>query len=359
MTELGIKRIMMDTKSVVTQFGGNLTAGALGGSEGASLGSAANPVPSGPGNVGGQTQNALGTAAGSTAGTVAGRAVGAAVTAQVTASFGEELGAGVGLAAGPVGVIAGAAVGYGVGLAVGYGVSYAVGTVYNHREAIENTVTSILNAISPTVPMYCFPRGTSIALPSGSKQIEDIIPGDIVLSFLSDERNNLTLSPARVVRVFRSVTEDWLVLSNKLVVTPGHLFLNEFNKFERIDSVIQRGGMIVSRHGEFEKITAERILYSAQTSHLFEEVIEIAYQTNGSNALLPSIERGWRAYNFEVEKLHTYIAEGYLVHNDSIDSYNGLVDDLNSLGPQQTVDAYSQIGAQFGIGAIAAASLVS
>lgn len=44
---------------------------------------------------------------------------------------------------------------------------------------------------------------------------------------------------------------------------------------------------------------------------------EASYPTVGNLALKPATEDGWQTYNFEVEELHTYVAGGIRVHNDS------------------------------------------
>lgn len=202
----------------------------------------------------------------------------------------------------------------------------------------------------------CFCRGTEILLPSGGcKRIEDIRISDAVLAFEAPDKMNISrLRPSKVVRVFRGITTEWLVLSCGLIVTPGHRFLNEFGQFERIDDLIARGGRIVLEDGTLASVTAERIAYSEETRHLYEEAEEVVYASFGGTALQPEIRRGWRTYNFEVEELHTYIAGGVRVHNDSLQNY------LN-LSVMMKNDAYTAVAAtdlanQFGWGAVGSAS---
>jgi len=40
-------------------------------------------------------------------------------------------------------------------------------------------------------------------------------------------------------------------------------------------------------------------------------------QSHGALAMAPRERQGWITYNFEVEGLHTYVADGVRVHNDS------------------------------------------
>ncbi|AOF94103.1 hemolysin-type calcium-binding repeat family protein (plasmid) [Sinorhizobium sp. RAC02] len=151
------------------------------------------------------------------------------------------------------------------------------------------------------------------------------------------------LSPSCVSRLFRNVTQEWLKLTtwpassadadsafrlipacrdnfvdrNAVYVTPGHEFLNEQGRFEAIESVVKRGGMIVSESGDMACVKAERLTYSEETAHMFE-VAEAAWKPAAGNfACSPEIKSGWLTYNFEVEVYHTYVANGWRVHNDS------------------------------------------
>ena len=121
------------------------------------------------------------------------------------------------------------------------------------------------------------------------------------------------LKYGKVARVFRGITDSWLVLSCGLTVTPGHRFLNERDEFERIDAIVARGGRIVLEDGTLANVTAERTDYSEETRHLYEEAEDVVALSAGSGALKPEVRRGWRTYNFEVEEYHTYVAGGVRV----------------------------------------------
>jgi hypothetical protein len=169
-------------------------------------------------------------------------------------------------------------------------------------------------------PPQCFVAGTLIDTPDGGrKPIEAIAPGDMVMAFdLAAEGGRGRLVPARIRRVFRNLTTELLVLSSGLVVTLGHLFLNERGSCQRIDEIIARGGRIVRADGRLESVDARKVVYCKSTRGLYEEAEDGQVLTVGALALRPEIERGWRTYNFEVERLHTYVASGYRVHNDSL-----------------------------------------
>ncbi len=82
----------------------------------------------------------------------------------------------------------------------------------------------------------CFPAGTAIRLADGSeKAIEHIGGADHVQSFDASGvfGRGVTVSK-RVTRVFTNITDTWISLSNGLVVTPGHHFLDAFGSFRSI-----------------------------------------------------------------------------------------------------------------------------
>ena len=75
------------------------------------------------------------------------------------------------------------------------------------------------------------------------KPIEEIVPGDVVVSF--DEDGNLV--PGCVERLFRNVTQEFVRLSfdnsyDDLIATPGHRFLTETGDFMEIGHMLRLGG---------------------------------------------------------------------------------------------------------------------
>ncbi|WP_298965654.1 cadherin-like domain-containing protein [uncultured Roseibium sp.] len=83
-------------------------------------------------------------------------------------------------------------------------------------------------------------------------------------------------------------------------------------------------GVLVLESGSEVVVTSERILYSAETAEMFEQVEGYVYPENGNLAVAPVFKRGWKTYNFEVEDFHTYIAGGLRVHNDSWNDGRGV-----------------------------------
>ncbi|AQZ53821.1 Hemolysin, plasmid (plasmid) [Martelella mediterranea DSM 17316] len=143
--------------------------------------------------------------------------------------------------------------------------------------------------------------------------------------------------PKRVVRLYRNETTEWVRLSwgeddaaRELVVTPGHRFLTERGTFEKIGDMVAEGrATVVLEDGALTTVSAERIVFSAKTAGLFERARTFG-AASGNAALAPVEGDAWQTYNFEVEDLHTYIAGGVRVHNQSEwwthELTNGLID---------------------------------
>ncbi|MFT3690216.1 Hint domain-containing protein [Paenirhodobacter sp.] len=186
---------------------------------------------------------------------------------------------------------------------------------------------------------FCFIPGTLISTPTGTAEINSLLPGDLVLAFdPSADLGRGALVPKRVVRLFQNETEEWLRLSwreggedRELTVTPGHRFLDTEGRFRRIDEIIEDAApTVVLADGALAQVRAERIVWSEATRHLFEEVETVAMAAG--DGLAHRTGGAWRSYNFEVEDLHTYVAGGVRVHNDS----------------QKTIDLAENLGRVFG-----------
>ena len=172
----------------------------------------------------------------------------------------------------------------------------------------------------------CFPAHTPIAISlTETRPISDIRVGDTVLAFdPSADLGRGALVPRKVVRLYRNTTEEWVKLTwaeggeqKELIATPGHHFLDRFGSFPTIEEMLQNGrATVVLASGDLTEVTAERITYSAETAHLFEQAQAVG-MIAGNAALKPAAIDAWQTYNFEVEDLHTYVASGVRVHNSS------------------------------------------
>ncbi len=126
----------------------------------------------------------------------------------------------------------------------------------------------------------CFLPDTMIITPSGNKMIKDIKEGDVVVSYneATGERENNA-----VTKVFRHQTDSYLIINGKLKVTAEHPMM--------VNGIWQEIGK--ARVGDaLQTADGQHVVYSIED---VEESVEV--------------------FNLEVERDHTYYAEGYLAHN--------------------------------------------
>ena len=136
-----------------------------------------------------------------------------------------------------------------------------------------------------TTPSTCFLAGTSVSMSDGTeKPIEDIKVGDVVLSYDEKSKSNVASIVKKTLHHPKEQTNSYLIINNKLRVTPNHPTLVN-NKWQRIDNA-NIGKVLRLQNGNNLIITSIRIVYDK----------------------VPT-------YNLEVEDTHTYYAGGVLVHN--------------------------------------------
>ena len=148
----------------------------------------------------------------------------------------------------------------------------------------------------------CFPAGTMISTPNGLIPIEDIKEGDVVYGYDATDYNYSSL----------------IVPS---IVTKKHI-----HTWEESGSTCQLL-VIKHEHGVLNVTVNHEILTSSKQNPLSDkgfaradelEVGDTIYTTNGVAVKIQEITRGEPydlVYNFEVEDVHTYIADGIRVHN--------------------------------------------
>jgi hypothetical protein len=172
-----------------------------------------------------------------------------------------------------------------VGVGAGNG-AVIVGAVYGQvlKTVVYNNRTDVANA------PRCFPANTPILLPDHSeKPISDIRVGDAVLAYDGFG----ALAPRKVSRLYRNVTTEWLELSfadaagqpQTLTVTPGHRFLNEHGRFERIEDIARRSGRIINAEGRMLAFTSKRLTHDASTAGLYEQATGMLSPEAGGLAL--------------------------------------------------------------------------
>jgi len=133
----------------------------------------------------------------------------------------------------------------------------------------------------------CFLAGTKILMADGSeKNIEDIVVGDEIRT-LSDPLR-ATQANGNVTNTITHTVHEYLIINETLRVTPEHLVYSNHQFVEA--GLVQKGDWLLSSDGEY--ITVETI----------------------------EKERGrTEVYNFTVDPYHTYIADGFFVHNEKGD----------------------------------------
>jgi Hom_end-associated Hint len=204
---------------------------------------------------------------------------------------------------------------------------------FNFTTVKPSSTSSDPNDLTPAFH-HCFVRGTPVLLADGQrKPIEQIKVGDIVFAF--DGRGKL--QPRRVLGLFENTTTELIELSpapdhrreaeavgfTTLTVTPAHAFLTADGQFREIGKTIKQSNLqgapaqIVLSSGTVIGVQAKHIAWSLETADRYERSEVLSYASAGNRALAPRIEQGWKTYNFEVEDLHTYVAGGVRVHNDS------------------------------------------
>jgi hypothetical protein len=145
----------------------------------------------------------------------------------------------------------------------------------------------------------CFLPGTVIELANGEqKLIEEVLPGDVVTTFLgsdnkkeeSTENNqiskNTPLVNAIVQKVITHEVDKYLIINNKLKVTESHIIY--VNGEWKEAGVIEIGDRLLNKTGVLEEVTTIEVVEAPKTE----------------------------VYNLMVGKEHTYLAEGYYVHNE-------------------------------------------
>lgn len=128
----------------------------------------------------------------------------------------------------------------------------------------------------------CFTSDTKILMPGNTqKPIKDIRPGDVILTWNS---NRTSLVEAKVTGTHDLEVNGYLIINGDLKVTENHkIWVND--GFKEAGS-IQKGDILLGSDGKKVAVTS------------------IEWQLGKT-----------RVYNLEVEKFHTFIADGVYVHN--------------------------------------------
>jgi hypothetical protein len=126
----------------------------------------------------------------------------------------------------------------------------------------------------------CFLPDTMITTQNGDKMIKDIKVGDVVTSY--NEVSN-RIESNKVTELYTRETDSYLLINGKLKVTSNHpMFVN----------------------GKWMEIGRAKVGDKLKTLNGEEKIFSIK-----------EVKGSVEVFNLEVEKSHTYYAQGYLAHN--------------------------------------------
>ncbi|MDP2625084.1 MAG: polymorphic toxin-type HINT domain-containing protein [Candidatus Peregrinibacteria bacterium] len=130
----------------------------------------------------------------------------------------------------------------------------------------------------------CFVGDTQILMADGStKNIEDIREGDIILTRANEFSDELV--EAKVLRTYEETVSEYLLVNGDFGVTGEHILF--INGQWQLAEDMKVGDILLNKDGEDVVITS-----------------------------IEKIHENIKVYNFEVEHYHTYMADGFYVHND-------------------------------------------
>lgn len=128
----------------------------------------------------------------------------------------------------------------------------------------------------------CFAAGTPVLMANGTKKaIETVLPGDYILTRLETDKSHIK---ARVASVHKAEVGGYLIINSNLRVTDNHIMW--VNNSWKTAGSIQIGDTLNDSIGKEINVTS------------------LEWQRGKFNV-----------YNLEVEKYHTYFANGIWVHN--------------------------------------------
>ncbi|MEA3323228.1 MAG: alpha-2-macroglobulin family protein, partial [Patescibacteria group bacterium] len=176
------------------------------------------------------------------------------------------------------------------------------GAYWDHRPGYTNETNSLRGIwIQMAEGGGCFLPETQVLMDDGeTKNIEDIREGEHILTFGENENN---LVQAQVIKTHSAVVDGYLTINNTLRVTDNHIVW--------VNNAWKRAGDM--RIGDRMR------------------------GTNGQEVIVEDIS--WQAgrqqvYNLIVENVHTYIADGYYVHNGKDGGMRTLFKDVAYWNPR-------------------------
>lgn len=129
----------------------------------------------------------------------------------------------------------------------------------------------------------CFVAGTDVLVPGGSQDIEKLKIGDEVLTWKEGSPNEFV--KAKIKRISSHVVSGYFVVNNKLRITMNHRLL--VNGTWKYAGEIEIGDTLLTNDSVKEKVVS-----------------------------LKFVSEWTLVYNIELDKYHTYFADGIYVHNE-------------------------------------------
>jgi len=132
----------------------------------------------------------------------------------------------------------------------------------------------------------CFVAGTDVLVPGGLQHIEKLRIGDEILTWAGGSTKEFV--KARIKRISSHIVNGYLVVNNKLKITTNHRLL--VNGLWKQAGEIEIGDTLLTKDGVKEKVVS-----------------------------LKFVPEWTIVYNVELDKYHTYFADGIYVHNEGKD----------------------------------------
>jgi Ca2+-binding RTX toxin-like protein len=118
--------------------------------------------------------------------------------------------------------------------------------------------------------------------------------------------------------------------------------------FKRIDQILADNDRIVLQDGSTMPVVGRRVAWSPETCERYAQGASNCYIYSGNAALELQTAGSWITYNLEVDDLHTYIAGGVRVHNDSTPTLAIAADQFESVFGRSFDGSLSDVGVMMG-----------
>ncbi len=175
----------------------------------------------------------------------------------------------------------------------------------NHEE-----IAQLLPSFGVCILDECFVAGTMV----GDRPIEEYRSGDSVATFDEDSGTMVTSTvSATFVRKATQLVRLKFTGNNQVVCTPNHLFLTEDGWVEA--QKLSCGRMVRCRRSIPSQSRDKAKRHSEGSIFAWSRVVNVEVLKPGGDGEFEKVCPTGKVYDLEVEKTHTYIANGMVVHN--------------------------------------------